>query len=718
MQLPQISPDGSRLLYFTEGDDSLMLNCIDMSTGARLWRRFLSGFIPQGVCRFIGSDTVLVAEGKHIEFLDASDGSLLKVIRVPGEGLQDLTHTRYQVTRGNTTTIYDTLNIHFAGRFLFLYFDDATQIIDLHRAERVFQGTESGRMVQYRWWDSTLMAAPASGADTFFLVDERTGSLLFRGSLRDHPLNRYIFQPYMIRDSTLLLVEEDSIVSIDMAAKRPSVGINFDPDRAENFKVMIFHGALCVLVSDDGIHRLFDARSGTLLWQVGELPGIVDQILELPNDEALLVRYDDRGGASILKIDTRTGNKVWTRTLFYTDRRMLTGHLTVDSYGGHDLAWVHQGQWQQGGPWALGHQIDRTPLRQGVADESARWAALRTNEAYAIWMASGKVAEGYVEFMAQNDARVSILTVGAIHAAVGDDISNEFDGESFTTLNIADGSIVSHIPARLLVPSRRGSRNVFADLNVRRIDSIKFVVGINDVFFAIGDTVATMSFDSSEVTLVATYQKSLVLIAAHPDDKRFDYWLVDVSAGVPQRSLLARSTSRNVLIRDSVAADFTMRIADSVVEAFPSVKAYPTDAAFRNPRWRLTRAQLDSMKLGELDVEADPDTRKAGIVVYRDGVQLLGDESMCLVSADGACRWTYPWFTDSRSVRLGMTRRGRRFVYSIGGYTGIAAVGCPPVTPKVYDIDYGDTQLVFAKRNAAFVVVDKYKGQVYGFPSE
>src|SRR5687767_6103464 len=78
---PIMSPDGSRLLYFTE-DDAVEAHCVDVASGKKVWSRVLKDFEQVLIGRFVGNDTVLLGQENRYEFVNSRDGSVYATLPI------------------------------------------------------------------------------------------------------------------------------------------------------------------------------------------------------------------------------------------------------------------------------------------------------------------------------------------------------------------------------------------------------------------------------------------------------------------------------------------------------------------------------------------------------------------------------------------------------------------------------------------------------------
>lgn len=703
---PVLSADASRLAFVTD-DDSTILHCVDARSGAKLWTRTLHEFRRYEIVRFIGSDTLLAGQNNTFEFLDARTGSVMKTIPIIGEDFGEMIWHKENVPD------YDSLRALFEGNLALYYFDEGMQAIDLSKMELIYQTSSVPSKLKYYRWDSTLLVLPVSGADTFYLFDIRTTKLIYKASLEESDLNTSLYQPYMCGLGELLLFTEDNVESIDLATGKKNATIEVDPDDPDLYSPVLFKKALYLLVSDDGIQKMYETKTGKLLWETkkGEVPGIVDKVVELPNDEAMMVAYEVRGAATVYKVNTKTGTKVWSCPLFSQDGELDPGHKQASKLGAALKAFALS---MLIGP----PRYDRFSYGGFRSSSYADYRRYTNwmNDKYSSWVNVKKSSDGYAQLLRQTDDQVTFVSAGRIYKPGGGG-SREYNGEAVATLKIADGSVVSSAPFEMLAKSESSSFNAVNDLQVTTLDSTKVLVGVHDIYVFRGDEMEHIPFGELNVKLINSGPGEVTVRADDARD-RYDYWRFNVAGRATQRTLVARSTNPNIQFFDSAAVSTTVRMTDDAIEGFEPITGEVSDASFAHPRWKVDVDTLDDMGIGNLARDVDEKVRVRGININGGDVLLMGPGALGFVSKDGTCRWAHEWDPDMVRISMPVTRIGNCITYSMAGDTKVFGASCPSQVIGEHSMSFADVNGSVWARKGVLLVINRDDGIVIGYKVE
>lgn len=715
------SPDGERLLTITN-DDYAVATCVNTRNGAKLWTRTLEDFEQYKVCRFLNNDSVLLGQKRVYELVNATNGSVLGTLPIADESWDDL-RVEY-----STDPDHDSLSPYFDGGIGIFYFDRAMQILDLEKFTVLYQTGWSPNKIKYYRWGPALMINPRGGGDTIYFVDVTKRAMIYKVSAYDSDINSSVYQPFAATASELLLFNERNIESIDMATGKKNATIEVDPDDPEYYSPVIFKDALYLMVSDDDIQTMYRTKDGVQLWktQPEEIKGLVEQVIELPNDEAILVTYDLEGLVSAIKVNATTGKIAWRRPLFVQESRLEPGHKE----GSRFLAALATIAVSVGKAYlrsALNSSLNQSHWRRdpstGLIEPNYRYnsfAARREREAdrefvnnmYNSWVNKKKVTPGYASLVTRDEKQMTLALVGRIYEPVKG-TADTYDGEAMLTVNLGDGSIAQSRPFEMLGRSDTKGFNAFRDMRMVSVGSFKVLVGIHDVYVVRGEAVERISFGESAVTLLDSSSTSISIMVNH-DDEIYDFWRYDVSGPTTQQALIARSQYANVLLLDSIAPATTIRYTPERIEAFPLITGVVTDASFATPKWTLTEADLDKMEFGDLDENVGAKTRTQGIAVIGGDVFFLGDDGLAFVSSDGGCRWSKEWSPDVLRQRLGVTKVGDAVAYSMGSNTRVFATACPGAEIGSVESSFTSTDVRLTD-SGTLVVIDRGENIISGF---
>ncbi|MBS1910357.1 MAG: hypothetical protein JST22_00085 [Bacteroidetes bacterium] len=714
------APNGSRILYLTR-DDETVVTCVNVQTGAKEWSRPLGKLKEYRVVRFIGNDTVLVGNGNKYEFLNARDGALITSIPISDEAWSDLAWEE-KADEGS-----DTLRPYFEGGIGIYYFDESFQILDLEKLSVVYQSPMPIRKVHYYKWDNVLMIQPLSGVDTFYFVDLHEKRVVYKVSKYDEPLNSSVYQPFAISLNELLLFNERDIQSIDMTTGKVNAKIDVDPDDPEFYAPIIFNKGLYLLVSDDNVQKLYHTKDGKLLWQTpeGAIPGIVEQMIELPNNEALMLGYESDGKTTVYKINTVTGQKLWSRLIFIQDGELKPGHKQGGKFwatvGTIALTVARSYLRGAGRSYSYGSSSDlmyrNDPFgRYGSFnrfDQENYERDMRTiNGLYNKWVNRQKKSDGYATVVRRMDDRITFAVAGKIYPPNDDGTTRDYTGEALMTLNLNDGSVAESKPFQMFSKAEYSGFNAVTDMKIQAFDSTQVLVGVHDIYVLRGNALEQVPFGDGQTLKMLKTGVDEITVMADSDGERFDYWRINVAGPATRRFLIARSTQANVTFLDSASVSTSIRFTEDHIEAFPLIEGNATDASFASPKWKLSEKDLDKMNIGDLDNKVAPDNRTQGISIVGGDVLLMGGDGLGFVSSDGACRWSYEWSPKQDVKKLGVTKVGSAIAYSLGKITKCYGTDCPSKEIGSHKISPSDCE-VSITQNGAMIVVDRDEGEIH-----
>ncbi|HVK39079.1 MAG TPA: hypothetical protein VNA88_11135 [Candidatus Kapabacteria bacterium] len=718
---PILSPDGSRLVYFTE-DDSSVAHCVDVATGKHAWSRTLNDFDNFQVGRFVGNDTVLLGQQTRFEFVNAKNGSVFDTVAIAGDSWDEL------VWNNTADAEHDTIRPYFMGSVGIFYFDDGMQILDLSGAKLIYQTEESPSALKYKQWETVLMINPTSGADTLYFVDVEKKKVVYKADKDGDDLNSSVYQPFAISNGELMLFNEDNIQSVDLATSKLNATIDIDPDDPEFYSPVIFKEALYLMVSDEGVQSLYKTKTGELLWKTkeGDIAGVAEQLVELPNDEGLLYAYDDDGRMMIYKVGMKTGNIIWNRHMFTQDGEFETGHkqgnqllatlgkialsmLTAYGSGGSGGRWGHN-------PYT-GMMEYRPGFGSSMHDRRVRQENIRrANEMYNSWINTEKKSDGYTALLEMKDDQAIFVAGGLVYSPASKGDADSYNGEGLITLNLKDGSVVSNQAVPLIALSDKDKFNAVQDINIRKLDSTdaRALIGVNDVYIARLDKIERFSFGEEAITFINSSVREVTFRANH-DDEYYDYWRIDASVTPAKKILLARTWVPNLLFIDStVEVKTTLKLEEEQWQGYPLITGDVSDASFVNPKWTLNEDQIDEFQVGDLGEDVKFDNRIQGVMQHGADVYMLGSDAIGFISGDGKCKWAHEWAPDSTELKSGFTMLDRAFIYATGGSSAVVMAGCPSKELNKSHIDFSDTEILHNKKDRA-VIVDTDEGIIRGF---
>jgi outer membrane protein assembly factor BamB len=724
---PVISPNGKHMLFFTD-DDSIVVHLANLGTGAEEWNKTLNKFKQFRVSRFIGNDTVLVGEENRYEFLNAKDGSLYKSLPIVGDSWNDI------VWENTADENDDTLRPYFEGDLAIFYFDDGMQILDLANASIIHQTETSPGKIRYKKWDNMMMINPVSGGDSVYFLDMTAKKLVYTASKDKNDINSSVYQPFVASLGTLLLFNEDNIQSIDITTGKENATIDVDPDDPELYTPVIFKNSLGLLVSDEDVQKMYDAKTGKLLWSTPQdsVPGVIDQLVELPNEQGLMMAYESGGKMKAYKIDAKTGKILWKHALFVQDGSYEPGHkegskvwatigkialtiavsyLSRGSYGsGYHGSLSDPNYFFRQSQWDMQNQWQRRYYER-QRDEQRR----DINNMYNSWINKKKKSEGYVTVLNQDSTSVMLVSAGKIYNAEDDGSAREYDGEGIMKLNIADGKILSQTKCPMISAAENKNFNAVKDLNIQKFDSARTLLGVHDLYVLRGDSLEHMNFGDGTLAFINSGRNELTFWAHDDDKETYDYWRVDVASVPATKYLIARSYTKNLVFGDtSRAVNTTLLVTEDSIAAFPVRTGDIAAGTFTNPKWVLDEDALDKLDLGRLDKNITAMDSLQGIRIDGGDVILMGDDGLGFVSSDGACRWSNEWSPSLFKKKLGVSHIGDAIVYSTNGVTQVISTKCP-VEKVTEEISYSDTMILTSPNHEDVIVLDTDDGVVHGY---
>ena len=732
---PILSPNGRYLVYYTN-KDSVFVECVEVTSGTRIWARPVKNSKNWAITQFIGNDTIMIGEENRYEFLSVRNGSTIASLPIIGESWQDLTWGF------ESDANYDTLRPWIRDSIGIYYFRDGMQIVDLRKISIIYQTTESIKRVKHYVWENYMMIKPVSGGDTIYIIDFKINQLVYKRSIKNGEPNEEIFQPFLVSNSRILTFDKESIQCVDMATGNVKSVIKINPTEPESFLPVICNSGLLLVVSDKGIQTIYDTETGLIRCKTkpNKVPGIVEQVIELPNEESVLFVYDDKARMSMYKIQTTTGDLLWSRPLFVQDGSYVSGHkqessiwasighffLTQFAYGARNQSAA--GRFGYRSSDGFGFDVTRDMLRgdyfqrkqeEREANQRAakefREAIQHANDVYSSWINPKKSSDGYATLLSSDSTTIMVAAAGKIYTPATADKARTFDGEGIFTVQVSDGMVIESIRCPMLAYAGSQKVNAVTDLNIQKLDSARVLIGSNDLYVVRNGGIEHLSFGGEAVTFLNS-SRSAVNIRSDHYELYYDYWRIDVSTTPARKYLIARSYTTNIVFHDTATVFTTLRVGKEAIESFPLIFGDVSDSSFTQRKWVITEDEMDSMNIGYLDGrDVKWNSRLHGIWIDSANVFLMGSRRVGYVSSDGSCRWSDPWSPMDLGTKLGLTKYGKSIVYSTGSETVVINPTCPMKVVGLSKIPIQDTELLVSKDTYA-IIVDKRHGIIEGYP--
>jgi hypothetical protein len=466
-------------------------------------------------------------------------------------------------------------------------------------------------------------------------------------------------------------------------------------------------------------------KDGKLLWQTEPeaVQGVAEQLVELPNDEALMMSYDGNGKMTAHKINASSGKIIWSKPMFTQDGSFETGHKQGSKVWATvaKVALMVLTTQAQASPGRFGYN-PRSGFMEYRPDPFASMnnsrirreneeARRRANDMYNSWINTQKSSDGYASLLATNDEQAIFSLAGKIYTPDGP--QKEYDGEGIVTISLKDGSVANRTKCSMLSKSESGKFNAFKDMNIQKLDSAKALIGVHDVYILRGDDVERHSFGEDNLKFINSGSNAITFTTNH-DDEYYDYWRIDASVNPSRQVLVARSTSPNVTFFDSADVATSLNITEEGISAFAPITGEISGASFASPKWSLSEADLDKLDL-DLPDKVNPANRLQGITIRGGDVLLMGEDGLGYISSDGKCRWDQRWNPKPELVTLGVTKIGHGLIYSTNDITCIYDDHCPATQIAKHEISSRYTKIMLTKTDDA-LVIDLDVGIIWGYP--
>jgi len=694
---PQIAPSGNYLIYQGEKNDSDVMECVDMASGKVLWTRAYKDYEETSVFRFIDSTRFLAGDENQYLFLNAADGKVLKTLPIAGDDWSDL------VKQPKTDPGLNLVQPWFRDSVGIFYFSDGFQIVDLLNPAILYQSECSPSKIVYKEWEKVLLIDMHNSCDSIFFVDTEKRKLVYRASKDEHDINDRAYQSFVTFKDQMLVFEDVTISSVDLTTGKLNAVLEIDPTDPDVFMPILTKNDLFLLTSQDNVQRLYNPKLGKLLWETpeGEIPGVVDELTVLDNNQGFLYGYADDGVMTLYKIDMSNGKVLWKKPLFKQENSYRPGHMrtssTLASIGAIALS-VVANSLGNAGSFHFGNGPYTTTVY------SVNW-----NAVYASTLVD-KASDGYAKTLDYDNNRLSLVTAGKIYSELESGEHDEYDGEVYMTIDLNDGRVISSESVDLLKDSEQSDFNAVKGLRVVDHDPAKLLVGAHDVYVRIGDFLDRFSFGPSNVFFLDS-GNNMITIVADSLDEHFDYWTVDVSSSPPKRVLMARTDEKNFVLRDSALIGMTLNITEDDIAAYPLVAGEPT---FTNPLWKFNREDLG---IGSFPIRTGVQNPIQGVRFSKNGdVIIMGEEGLARISKDGKCKWAQEWSPASAraETQFPLKEVGNAIVYSTDDDTRLIRNDCSGETIGRHEIGNSDVR-VMTSNESYVAVVNTDEGIINGY---
>ena len=710
---PVMSENGHYLVY--GNDDTESAECVDAKTGTKLWSRELKDFDKWEILRFVGDSVVLVGQENRYEFLRSSDGTVLKTLPIIGKDWDDLEWQKQAEEKMEPVRPYYRANIGI------YYFDDGTQIVDLEKQEIIMESEDTPSKLQYKDWGNAMMILPRGGTDSIWIIDFEKREVVFRGSTDDYDLNTDLYQPFAMNENEILLFNEKNITSIDIKGGTVNSVMEVDTDDADFFFTSDLPDGSYLIASEDDVQSFYRTKDGTLLWQTPEdtIPGIVEQLIDLGKEQALLLTYHDRD-ATIYKVNTQNGEIAWKRLLFKQRSDLETGHKEGSKFGAmlKSLAVSMLTNMVLGPADRSGMRFNSsTGLYTYYSDpfgRSNRWERRQAmNSAYNSFLSRKKKTEAYMDIVTQNEKEVVMVVAGRAY-----DPANEkwrdADGEGVFTIDLNDGSLKTSAKA-LMLADKGGDLNAYTDLKKVQLPvaGATALLGVNDIYVEREGVLERLAFNEEKISFLGSTDSTLVFMADN-DEELYHYWLLDAKTNPSTLYLLARSEDPNFVFVDTAAFAQTLQFSDYTLTGHPMAKGIPGEITLPSAVWTLTEDDMDEMEIGRLTKNQGAGDPIQGIRATPDGTFLMGEDAIAFVSLDGTCRWVHEWDPSRTEITLQPTVIAEHIVFALGDEVQVIKNDCAGTVVAVHEIDFGDSA-VLTSEEGTVVILDMDEGLIYGY---
>lgn len=718
---PILSPNGRYLVYGHKKKRTA--ECVDARTGASLWSNELTDFKKYEIFRFVNDSVVLLGQANRYEFVNVRDGAVMKSLNIIGKN--DWSDLVWQKEAPKEPE-YEMIKPYHRANIGIYYFDDGFQVIDLEKQAILMETKDRPSQLQYKEWENVMMILPRGGSDSIYFIDFEKRTLLFRGSTDDHDINTSLYQPFAMNGKELLLFNEKNVESIDLETGQVAATMPVDTDDPDFFLTADLTDGLHLLVSEDDVQQCYRTKDGTKLWETKEkeIPGIVDQIVEVSEGDILLLAYKEKN-AAVYKVNLKSGEIAWSRPLFKQRGDLEPGHKEGSKFGAmlkrmavNMLVNMVLGPTSRSGMRYDPH-TGLTSYGRGFNDFTERRQIRENrrlvNNAYASFLSRNKKSDAYMDLLTQNENEVVLVVAGRAYNPE-DPKWKEADQEGVFTISLNDGTITKASKATLLA-DKGGDLNAYTDLKVVQLPvaGASALVGVNDLYVQREGNVEQIPFGKKKITFV-TSTDSTVMFSTNDDDKSYDYWLLDAKRTPCGLTLLARSDEPNIVFPPDTSVfsktlmfnDYTIT-AHSLTSAKPGEEPTPTAA-----QWTLTEDDLDKMEIGRLTKNLSITDSIQGIYSTRNGFYLMGEDAVAFITPDGSCKWAQKWDMDREEVRMKPTVLKDHLVVAMGKELMIVKNDCTGTVVAKHKIGFGDSRILTSEEGTV-VILDVDDGKIYGY---
>lgn len=713
---PILSPNGKYLVYGHK--DNKSAECVDVTTGKVIWSYAIDKkFKKYEIFRFVNDDVVLLGQQNRYEFVNTSNGSLIKSLNILGK--DDWSDLVWE-TKPPEEEGYEMIMPYHRANIGIYYFDHGFQIIDLEKREILMETDDPPSKLQYKNWGNAMMILPRSGSDSIYFIDFEKRKLIFRGSMDDHDINTSLYQPFTMNDKELILFNDKNVQSVDLATGNVTATMPVDTDDPDYFLTSDLEDGLHLLVSEDDVQTLYRTKDGTKLWETREkaIPGIVDQLIEMKGQNGLLLLgYKDKN-ATVHKIDPKTGEIVWSRDLFKQRGDLETGHKEGSKFGAMLKTFAVSLLTGTGSASRYGAGFNPTTglMEYRTSSLSDRMERRRfLNGVYSSFLSRKKKSDAYMDLLTQSEDEAILVVAGRAYNPE-DAKWSAADHEGVYTLNLSDGSITNTSKATLLA-DKGGALNAYSDLKVVQLPvaSASALVGVNDLYIQRGGKVERIPFGKKKITFISSTD-STVVFSANDDDETFDYWLLDARKEPSTLHLLARSDEPNIVFPpDTSTFSKTIQFNDYTITSHPMAQCKPgEEIMIAAADWTLTEDDLDKMEIGRLTKNIDFADSIQGIYSTVAGFYLMGDDAVALIAPDGTCKWAHEWDPNRMKVRMRPTLLKNHLVVAMGRELMIVKNDCSGTVVAKHEIGFGDSQILTSP-SGSVVILNVDDGLIYGY---
>ncbi len=705
---PSISDDGKTLILFTKKS----FQCYDATTGTLRWSRDLEKYIPGFSGKFINNSIFVYGLGNQYEFIDVNSGKTVKTLPIIGESWKDL---RWDSKALPET---DTLKPHFWGNVGIFYWDDGFQLIDLEKQTILYQSSEPIKVVKYETDGDMTMIWSRRGADTAYFLDTKNNKIAYKIGTSSNGINGSVYKHFFVQGDQMLIMLDKNFASVNLPTQHIDALIPVSPDDPDVYIPVAGNNALYLLTSDHNKQTLYDGKSGAQMWQTkeDEIPGLAEQftLIDQTGNDGLLMSYHKDGKIGISKVNMKTGAIAWTKILAEQDGSYAPGHHKSSS----TLAIL-----KTVALTIVTNAVNRGLSRAGSYNSRSGWGASNNNSFNSMNQHAPNIAgalastnvnqesAGFVKVLEIGDGKVSLLLGGKMYTELSKTSRDNYDGEGFVILSLADGSVIKNMPCPIIAKSS-DKKNAAKDLTATPIGPTNVVVGAHDVYVLYGDKLESFNFGEENVTSIGSDDIQVQFVCNHDDDY-YDYWSIEPTPTGAKKTLLARSTKNNLVFQGTSAFASTLNIDKKAIEAYPLMTGdAAAKPAFTNPSWKLTEDDLDKLDVGSLAKNASNSDSIQGIRVSGNDLYLMGSDKIGKVTINQTCRWANKWSPEPLQTLMGVTPYGKCLVYETGKYCGILNNDCSGAEIATHKIS-PEYATVLHSPEDDLIVMDRDNGLVF-----